>query len=301
MEPQSFEEQFERYVRENIYAESWAGFLDFEEGRNSVSELVKNREEFLGRWLVDWIRPVFDPSGCDMLEIGCGTGSATAVLASVCRSITCFEIEERFRLAAEYRAELMSWTHVNFEKGAFGRMSDFFTSGRRVDAVLFSGVLEHMEFDVFRDVLSCAYEVLKPGGILIVISTPNRLAVVDSHTSGLPFFQWLPERIRREYYKNSPREMLKFAWQRCEALAPYKLPNMIQEWGVGLSYHDFELALGKEIHSAIVADGWEEHFIKSHGRSPDDDLLLDMWERWQIGAHRAFAKAWLNFIIKKPS
>jgi hypothetical protein len=73
--------------------------------------------------------------------------------------------------------------------------------------------------------------MLTPDGVLLVIEAPNRLWPLDSHTSDLPFFQWLPDDLATRYKAVGLRGPVA-------ELGPgdtYELERL----GRGVSFHDF--------------------------------------------------------------
>ncbi len=66
-----------------------------------------------------------------------------------------------------------------------------------VDAVIFPAVLEHMTQAERRASLRPAREVLRPGVVVALFETPNRLLPWDHHTTTTPFFHLLPDDLAR--------------------------------------------------------------------------------------------------------
>ena len=44
-------------------------------------------------------------------------------------------------------------------------------------------------------------EYFKWNGLLVIVEAPNRLWLEDTHTSELPFFQWLPDNLHSLFCK----------------------------------------------------------------------------------------------------
>jgi S-adenosylmethionine-dependent methyltransferase len=303
MQQTTFEQAYTNYLNEEFFKGQTPEFFASFEYTNALREHIYARTERFGTHLLPWIEDVFPLKDKEVVEIGSGTGALTAVFAPRCRSVDCYEIDARSLEAAKRRAQLMGWQNVVFADGPFGQSSDFARSGRKIDAAIFVGVVEHMHFPVFEDVIGAAWQALRPDGVLIVVDTPNRLCPFDFHTSWLPFFQSLPYEIRKRYYYKSPREQYVRDLSAIERASPHELADRIQSWGIGVSYHDFEIVLGDRIHDWIIADGWDERIYNLAQRFPDDEALLAMWQNphFSIKAHKAFARSWLYFIIRKPA
>jgi 2-polyprenyl-3-methyl-5-hydroxy-6-metoxy-1,4-benzoquinol methylase len=294
-----FDDQFQEHLRNDFYAGMPQEFFDSYEFHNSWKEHAYARTDRFGQYLLPWLNRAFDLRNSDVLEIGCGTGSITAVLAPNAKSVTCIEIDERSMRAAKTRAKLMGWGNVFFEDGAFGLNSDLYNSGREFDAVVLVGVIEHMTFSVMEDILTAARNKLRDNGVIVIADTPNRLSPFDYHSSWLPFFQWLPMEIQRRYYKKSVRPGYVSDLADFEDGRAAEIPDRIQSWGIGVSFHDFELIFGDDVHSRIIADGWDrdiEHLANFFG---DDGFLLSVWDHRKLEAHKGFARSWLYLIIRK--
>ena len=156
--------------------------------------------------VVPWVRSVADISNATVIEVGSGTGSATLAFAPHVGRILCYDIAEASIAAAKERMNYFGVKNVSFEGELFHQNCRFAKDGEGADVVLLIAVLEHMTFAEFEAVLRLSWDRLRPGGILVVAETPNRLSVVDYHTSWINFFQWLPEEIKLRYLDRSPRE-----------------------------------------------------------------------------------------------
>jgi len=85
--------------------------------------------------------------------------------------------------------------------------------------------------------IKLVWDMLKTDGLLVVIDTPNRLHHFDGHSSMLPFYHWLPDEIAIQYSKFSPRTA-------CVNIGEDKMKFI--RFGRGVSYHEFEIALGRK-------------------------------------------------------
>jgi S-adenosylmethionine-dependent methyltransferase len=97
--------------------------------------------------------------------------------------------------------------------------------------------------------LSAYWRKMRPGTLLGVIDTPNRLWLYDDHTSGLPFFHWLPGEIAIRYSAASQRQGIAALHEDTSAAGILRL----QRWGRGISFHEFELAIGPVAGLSIVS------------------------------------------------
>ncbi len=120
------------------------------------------------------------------------------------------------------------------------------------DAVIFFASLEHMLTEERLQALSRAWQMIRSGGYLIIIEAPNRLWYFDSHTSHLPFFNWLPQKLALQYMQFSPRVEL------VDLLTPPSEANLteLQRWGLGVSFHEFDLSFGRDIRNSVSYESW---------------------------------------------
>jgi hypothetical protein len=81
---------------------------------------------------------------------------------------------------------------------------------------------------------------LKAGGFLVICETPNRLWWYDSHTSRLPFFNWLPDDLAIEYSARSSRPEFRELHDRP---IDDQTRLVLSRWGRGASYHEMELCI----------------------------------------------------------
>lgn len=156
-----------------------------------------------------------------VLEVGCGTGATTAVLAGLCRDVVAYDSNEaRLHLARARLAEYGRQDQVQFL-----RTDDIALIATRIgrfDLVLMNGVLEHVPLTTpgLRErIVLTAYSLLRPGGHLFITGTANRLWPLDTRATGLPLLPYLPAgsklayRIaagfgrRRDHVPQSPRQL----------------------------------------------------------------------------------------------
>jgi SAM-dependent methyltransferase len=237
-----------------------------------------------------------------VIEVGSGGGASTCAFAPYVHHIHCFELEEHPKNVARARLGYFGYDNVTFENGLFDRSSSIYSHDQAFDMVLLIAVLEHVHFRELREILLAAIDLLKPGGLIVIGETPNRLAFRDTHTSRINFFCALPPEIQSEYFRFSPREHFVNdvgAIVRQYGAASPQTRERLTRWGCGVSYHDFELVLGTDVHNKIVLDGWEEEITPLLQHKEDDDVLLDIFQKVGTSVNRAFARGWMYFAIKK--
>jgi SAM-dependent methyltransferase len=258
-----------------------------------LADHVDGRYRHFAGDVVPWLqRHLAGLATHSVAEVGSGTGSSTAALAPHVREISTFEIEENSIAAAKARAEILGYRNVTHCRSLF--TADEAMRIGVVDGVMLAAVLEHCTFDECIGLLRASWEALKPGGWLCVVDTPNRLCPVDYHTSFLPFYSMLPIEVRIAYACRSPRPEFGQTF-------PGEDDAMrMTRWGCGISYHEFELGIGPDVHSMVIADGWEREIEAAIGILPEDAAAEGQIKAFAPNVNRAFARRTFYFVLRKP-
>jgi SAM-dependent methyltransferase len=301
------DQEYRRRMHEVLLEHKFAGCpSDYLQSAQFSSDLTEEQYRRVDRFhtcLIPWLGRVFRLAGARVIEIGSGTGSSTLAFAPHVGAVHCFEIDPKAVSVAKARLACWGIGNVTFEEERFDRHAPLLLDESCFDAVLLVAVLEHLHFREFKEILPLAFEKLRPGGCILVAETPNRLSVTDYHTSWIDFFQWLPPEVGLEYYRCSQRP--HFVHDIGKTIAVHgpgsaEVTERFVRWGRGISYHDFELALGREVHDMIVLDGWEKEVRPLAPVFKDDEILAEIFKRWDVRANKAFSRSWLYFVIRKP-
>lgn len=134
-------------------------------------------------------------AGKRVLDFGCGSGASTLVMSRLlphCELVG-VELEERLLRLARLRAERLGKTGMQFLVSPSGTslpegIGDF-------DYIVLSAVFEHLLPREREVLLPRIWTHLKPGGILFVNQTPHRWSPVETHTTGLPLINYLPDAL----------------------------------------------------------------------------------------------------------
>lgn len=274
-----------------------AGWPDYLITESDIALHVDIRYLAFRNHMVPWIKRCAAIEGSTWVEVGSGTGSSTLALAEGGATVRTFELSGPSTAAAHERFRLLGMSErVVHEEGLFGSSCNLLTCGQEVDGVLLAATLEHMTFDETQDVLRASWDVLKKGGLLVVGDTPNRLTPMDYHTSHTPFFMTLPLEVRERYAKHAKRQ--DFATIFSSETLVNKREDLIR-WGNGISYHEFELALGMEIHQHIVATGFENEITSYWPITFEDGVLMSLFKHYDLHQNIGFTRANLFLIFKK--
>lgn len=239
----------EHYFRNVRYSSglTYDKYLETPEGRGDCADHTVNRLFGFRTTVIPWLDTLKPLSTGRVLEIGSGTGCSTLALAEQGASVIGVDIDEPSLIVARKRAELygVSCRLVNDNAVNIGRFA-----GEPFDFIIFFAALEHMTIDERIRSIGLAWEMLPPGGLLVVIETPNRLWFTDEHTSLLPFFHWLPDEMAFRYAERSPRTN----FYRFGRSVQGEVPMAFHRLGRGVSFHEFELAMGAEATANVVGD-----------------------------------------------
>ena len=148
------------------------------------------------RWSVLSYADSRDFAGRRLLDFGSGCGASSMTLARMFpeTKIVGVELLDDFMTLARHRAEYYGVDdRVQFVLSPDANklpagIGDF-------DYVMLSGVYEHLLPIERRRLLPLIWSKLKVGGILFIFETPHRWFPIESHTTGLPFINYLPDRV----------------------------------------------------------------------------------------------------------
>ncbi len=276
-------------------------YLQSEEGKRDIEANVSGRYKNAIEHVVPWVADHIALEGKKLAEIGCGTGSSTAAFAHFVDDIVGYDINEQAVAGARGRLAIMSLQNVALH---VVKPDDLLTSLKNdlaggVDIILLFAVLEHQTIQERHATISLCWELLNPDGLLVVTETPNLLTYTDLHTSLLPFLHLLPADLYQRYASHSERIRFQESLASSSGLSAKELEESISRWGRGVSYHDFELALGTKYAAYLVAQGFEELILSWFEVSFEEELLRQYFLLKELDVPLAFTREVLNLIFKK--
>src|SRR5690606_19591831 len=149
------------------------------------------------------------------------------------------------------------------------------------------------------ETLSTCWRLLKPGGVLVVADTPNRLVYINYHTSYLPFFDMLPDELACHYLRRSPRAGFRDSMIKALERSREHATDVLDRWGRGVSYHEFEQALG-DLSGLVVGDGFDPIILNVKPLAFEEELLARFMLHHGVEAPIGFARRSIDVILRKP-
>ncbi len=269
------------------------GFADYIISRN-----VHGRMEIAqSRIIPPVVDAIPDLKSKAVLEIGCGTGSATAPLAMVSRHVYGFDLHAPHVDIAAARCRLMGINNVNlFIEGA--DWTDRFATTPicdPVEVIVCYALLEHLLPQERIDLLVGAWKHLPIGGHLVVIETPNRLYPFEWHSWQIPFMDQLPDEIAYLWSAFSARG--KLFPGVCATTRHFKgNREQLYRGGRGVSFHEFHTVLGVDAYKVITSlDRTETVGTKAEYI----DMLKRQLAEVNPPVHPGFAYPSLDLVIEK--
>lgn len=249
--------------------------------------------------MVPWIETVFPLKGTAVVEIGGGAGAATLAVAQKCAQIDSYDIDKVSLDLGAYRAGFTGCENVRLHlmppdwalPQRIAESKVLFPS--ECDVILLPAILEHMKLEERLAVLEMLWSILRPGGIMVIYDTPNRLYGYDMHSFRLPFFNWLPDDLALLYASRSSRAA--FPALLAQSASPMET---LYRLGRGVSYHEFDLAIGLSEFEAIQ-DGYS-NLLKHRGiNNFFEGALMYLLERYAPHVPAAFSKQFLEMVLRK--
>jgi 2-polyprenyl-3-methyl-5-hydroxy-6-metoxy-1,4-benzoquinol methylase len=161
--------------------------------------------------------PYVDPAdfeGKRILDFGCGSGSSTMVLARMFprSQIVGVELSPEYLRIARQRQRFYGYQKLSFLRSPAG--TSLPDGLGQFDFIVMSAVFEHLLPDERRSLMPRLWAHLKIGGCLLLNQTPHRFFPFESHTTGLPLINYLPDRLAHLAARRlSSRELGSESWE----------------------------------------------------------------------------------------
>lgn len=170
-------------------------------GAHIIDEIMRDEAplyvENQFKWgIFSYVDPA-DFAGCRLLDFGCGSGASVMVLSRMLPKDTAFVGVDLVAEYVEFARERARW-HGIADRAAFFLSPESSSLPEGIgdfDFVLLSAVFEHLLPQERCSVLPLAWRHLKPGGVLFLDQTPYRWFPIETHTTGFPFLNYLPDPV----------------------------------------------------------------------------------------------------------
>ncbi len=235
-----------------------------------------------------WLRATLGAGPLKVLDIGCGTGCSSVVLAELGHHVDVTEIDRDALDVAVLRARGSGRELGRRLVGDLGALTGELRF-QDYDVLVFWASLEHMTIAERLANLRAVFASAKPGARLLVLECPNRLWRYDAHTSLTPFFHWLPDELILR---------AQLLTQASDAESLYRL-------GRGASFHEFQAA-GIPIGRTAAIDSLQDWSRRRNPLKRLKWLLIDdgrherALRRLAPHVHPAFFHEHLDICIDKP-
>lgn len=244
--------------------------------------------------IIPWLHAAMPLSGSHILEIGCGTGSSTVALAEQGAEVTGIDVDEPSLSVASARSKLFG-VDAEFLFANAVEVTHILDIGK-FEMIIFFACLEHMTLEERLDSLRAIWSEMATGSLLVIIETPNRLWFFDQHTSHLPFYHWLPDRLAFEYASRSPRQNFK---DRYHKFTDENFVHFLRR-GRGFSFHEQDVSIGDSRKLDIVSCLSTFDLLGKWKFSRRDRRYTSHLSSVYPDLHEGFFFPNLNLIIKKP-
>ena len=238
--------------------------------------------ESIQRFFENDFLPYVSPAEFDgkrILDFGCGSGSSTMVLARMFPNsrIVGLELSPEYLKIARARLDFYGYTNVTFELSPSG--TSLPPGLGQFDFIVMSAVFEHLLPAERRIVMPQIWAHLSIGGCLLLNQTPHRFFPFESHTTGLPLINYLPDRLAHFVSRRfSPRALGNESW-------------------TSLLRKGIRGATEREILASLGADAWELRPVILSPRRPWYRDRVDVWYGALGPRHRAL-KAGCREILR---
>ena len=284
----------ERFLQDH-YHQGWRSKENYtkETFENDLNAHLINRLNSDRIKYIPWLGKNIQLNGCKILEIGCGTGSSTVALAEQGAIVTGIDIDKDALLVAEKRCDLYNVPSSFILGNAMELPSNL--KDTEFNLVIFWACMEHMTYEERIISLKKYWKLLKPGNLLAIINTPNRLWYYDKHTSQLPFFNWLPDKVAFDYSRYSERVNFKDSYNE---YSENKFLHFLRR-GRGFSFHELEIALNIRADKLNVISHLNNNIIWRQRLKLSERIFHRILARINPSINKGFFFPDIDIIIKK--
>lgn len=260
---------------EHVLRMKGPGFLCDEIMRDEDPRYVEHALE----WDILSFVPARDFAGRRLLDFGSGSGASTMVLARMFpeTEIVGAELVPAFIELARHRAAFYGVENrVSFScsPDPSRLQADIGT----FDYVVFSAVYEHLLPGERAAMLPLLWSHLRPGGVIFLDQTPYRWFPVESHTTGLPLINYLPDALTLQCSRRFSRRITpETTW-----------PELLRKGVRG--------GTSREILRILNREGRKAELLGPSQRGVRDDI--DLWYQRSSNVRKARAKRYARAAFR---
>jgi 2-polyprenyl-3-methyl-5-hydroxy-6-metoxy-1,4-benzoquinol methylase len=144
-----------------------------------------------------------------ILDFGCGSGSSTVIMAKMFPNtkIIGIDLEADHLKIANLRAKYYGFNNLEFLLSPDGNSLP--ENLGKFDYIVLSAVFEHLLPSERANLLTKLWDLLNINGVIFINGTPYRYFPIETHTTGLPLINYLPNKFSCWYAKNFSKRNLK--------------------------------------------------------------------------------------------
>lgn len=268
-----------------------------------IQQHLIGRVRLMFHTIFPWIGLFSDLPGATIYELGPGTGATTSALGMVAKAVRAYDISSDSSDIARSRCSLLGIENVLVEATSPERLLARIVedAAHSPPTIIFMfAVLEHMTLSERLTTLKTCWEQLADGGLLVIGDTPNRLVYRHGHTSREPFFDMVPDELMAHFADQFPNRDFGEAlssW-RTAGQPDTKISSQIDRWGRGVSFHEFEIAIGS-VSTHLIASGLESPITRAMPLVKEEILLMRFLSAECPNVPLGFGRASLYLILRK--
>jgi ubiquinone/menaquinone biosynthesis C-methylase UbiE len=234
------------------------------------------------------------------VEVGSGTGTKSLSLSGLFGTYIGIEINDDQVRQADERNRIFGSRNTRFISANAAdvlRNCAAYDVPDKIDVLILYAVLEHMTREERQIVIALADDVMTHGGSVLVMESPNRLIPFDSHTTGMQFFNWLPDDLASHLARaGATNPNIR------ESLLPWEDPNAsiaLARAGRGVSHHDFADTLPHPLQTySFDLDGFDVEMLNMEPFNYQEFALLGYLSANVPDLPAAsFSRSWLDFLV----
>ncbi|MEL6362251.1 MAG: class I SAM-dependent methyltransferase [Pseudomonadota bacterium] len=261
-----------------------------------------HRHDSTIQYIVPWVNQVFPLAGTKIVEVGCGTGSSTAAFAKFVDVVYGYDISKHSVEGAKARLLVHGLdTKAEFVATPPAELLSYIDNQHddaSVDIFLLFAVLEHQTIEERLETLTLAKRLVRPGGVIVICETPNRLTYFDHHTAQMPFFHMLPHDLQAIVAAQSPRKHFRtnIAQFTSQDRSRDEVEEHLTRWGATVSFHEFDLVF-EDFDSRVLTSGCHPNLMKLRPEEPEEEALRQYMKAINLERHEGFTRYYLDFVI----